>query len=248
MKLKGGKKMNLGKVLVKIRKDNKMSQEDFAEHFHVSRQTISSWENQKSYPDIETLIQISEEFNVSLDILLKGNERMVKEIDKKVKNNKKLTQILLFVLTLFILLLIVACGNFSLKKEEEKRKQVRYEKIRTTLKELGFSEPDGMGFSEIEENQVKYKVYIKMPQALEPNISASTNWSEEEAMVADYSNDRAVITYLNENRKTIYCDKDGNILNPKQNKNLTEIYKKYQTRTKEIVVRMAELSQEIYQS
>ena len=61
----------LGKKLTEIRKENKMSQEEFAELFNVSRQTVSAWENSKSYPDIETLIRISEKFNISLDILLK---------------------------------------------------------------------------------------------------------------------------------------------------------------------------------
>ena len=54
-----------------------MSQEDFAEMFHVSRQTISNWENSKSYPDLETIIKISDSFQISLDILLKEDLIMV---------------------------------------------------------------------------------------------------------------------------------------------------------------------------
>ena len=62
--------MNMGNKIQEIRKKNKMSQEEFAELFNVSRQTISSWENCKSYPDIETLIKLSDKFDISLDILL----------------------------------------------------------------------------------------------------------------------------------------------------------------------------------
>ena len=62
-----------------------MSQDDFAEIFNVTRQTISSWENSKSYPDIETLVKISDKFNISLDILLKGDIKMIKSIDEKSK-------------------------------------------------------------------------------------------------------------------------------------------------------------------
>lgn len=91
--------MNLGSKILKIRKDNKMSQEDFAEELNVTRQTISNWENGKNYPDIETLIAISDKFNISLDVLLKGEEKMVKDMDKKIKSHK--------ILIIIIILLIV---------------------------------------------------------------------------------------------------------------------------------------------
>ena len=58
-----------------------MTQEDFAKIFHVTRQTVSNWENQKSYPDLQTLVQISDEFDVSIDTLLKEDMVMVKKID-----------------------------------------------------------------------------------------------------------------------------------------------------------------------
>ena len=63
--------MELGKNIIKIRKQNNLTQDDFAEKYFVTRQTISNWENSKSYPDLETLIKISDDFNISLDILLK---------------------------------------------------------------------------------------------------------------------------------------------------------------------------------
>lgn len=80
--------MELGKRLVKIRKDNNLTQDDFAEKYYVTRQTISNWENEKSYPDLETLVKISNDFNISLDVLLKEDNRMIKDISKKQKNYK----------------------------------------------------------------------------------------------------------------------------------------------------------------
>lgn len=108
--------MSLGEKLVKIRKDNKMSQEDFAEIFNVTRQTISSWENTKSYPDIETLIKISDKFNISLDVLLKGDKNMVKNIDNNVKNNKKNKKIIIIlIITIFVLIIaFLIIWNYSL--------------------------------------------------------------------------------------------------------------------------------------
>lgn len=48
-----------------------MSQDDFANIFHVSRQTVSNWENGKSYPDVEMLVKISDYFGISVDQLIK---------------------------------------------------------------------------------------------------------------------------------------------------------------------------------
>ena len=95
--------MNLGDKILKIRKDNKMSQEQFSEMLNVTRQTVSNWENGKNYPDIETLIIISDKFNVSLDILLKGDKEMIKDINKKTKNNKALKIIIAVLIAIIVL-------------------------------------------------------------------------------------------------------------------------------------------------
>lgn len=79
--------MQLGQMIVKLRKEQGLTQETFAKKFNVTRQTVSNWENEKSYPDLHTLVKISDEFHLSLDILLKGNPTMVNDIDKKVKKH-----------------------------------------------------------------------------------------------------------------------------------------------------------------
>ena len=67
----------LGKKIIKIRKENDLTQEDFADKYSVTRQTVSSWENSKSYPDLDTLVKISDDFNISLDILLKEDKKVI---------------------------------------------------------------------------------------------------------------------------------------------------------------------------
>ena len=238
--------MNLGLKIVKIRKEHKMSQEDFAELFNVTRQTISSWENSKSYPDIETLIKISNKFNISLDILLKEDERMIKQIDEKMKENKKLKLFTWILIILVIGITTCLCVNNYIQKEQEKKDNIRYKEIMNNIKILGFSDNDGIGFSSIYEDGVTYKVYVKKPEALDPTISANTKWTEDEAIIVDYNGKRAAVTYINENKTTVYCDKSGKLLNDKQNTKNTEIYKKYQERTINIITRMVELFEEIY--
>lgn len=120
--------MNLGKRILEIRKENKLSQEEFSELFNVTRQTVSSWENSKSYPDIETLVKISDKFNISLDILLKENKDMITSIDKNVKSTKKLKITVLILIILIILLVSFFLIKNSSRKtpKEVALKQIAY--------------------------------------------------------------------------------------------------------------------------
>ena len=52
-----------------------LSQEDVAERIFVSRQTISNWETDRTYPDVQSLLLLSEIFGTSIDELVKGAHR-----------------------------------------------------------------------------------------------------------------------------------------------------------------------------
>lgn len=75
--------MELSTQIKKYRTGLKLSQEDLAEKVYVTRQTVSNWENEKSYPDIHSLLLLSSLFNVSLDQLIKGDVETMKEIINK---------------------------------------------------------------------------------------------------------------------------------------------------------------------
>lgn len=75
--------MSIGNQISNIRKEQQLTQEEFGRLFHVTRQTISNWENEKSYPDLQILVDISDRFGISLDTLLKENSKMVTAIDKE---------------------------------------------------------------------------------------------------------------------------------------------------------------------
>ena len=62
---KGGNYMELSIQIKKYRTELHLSQEELAEKVYVTRQTISNWENEKSYPDIHSLLLLSSLFNVS---------------------------------------------------------------------------------------------------------------------------------------------------------------------------------------
>lgn len=65
---------NIAKAILKVRQDNKLSQEQFAEKLGVTRQAVSRWEMGVSVPSIKTLILISEEFDILLDTILKAED------------------------------------------------------------------------------------------------------------------------------------------------------------------------------
>lgn len=71
--------MELGQQLKAHRKELGISQDELAEKIFVSRQSISNWETNKTYPDIHTLLLLAETFGVSLDELIKGDVEEMKE-------------------------------------------------------------------------------------------------------------------------------------------------------------------------
>lgn len=100
--------MEIRKKLKNARIEAGLTQEKAAEKIDVSRQTISNWENEKSYPDIISVIALSDLYSVSLDELLKGNQKMAEHLEEStnvVKSNKKLTGAILLNIILMILLI-----------------------------------------------------------------------------------------------------------------------------------------------
>ena len=67
--------MTLGEKLSKLRKENNYTQEQLSDVLGVSRQAISKWESNITYPETDKLIRVSELFNCSLDYLLKDTEQ-----------------------------------------------------------------------------------------------------------------------------------------------------------------------------
>lgn len=74
--------MDIGRKIYEIRKREGMSQSEFADKFNVTRQTVSHWENGRNYPDMGTLMRISEEYDVSFDELIKQDHDLMRTIDK----------------------------------------------------------------------------------------------------------------------------------------------------------------------
>lgn len=99
--------MNLHYNLKKSREKKKFSQNEIAEKLNLTRQTISRWENGRSFPDIDNLIKLSNLYDVSLDELLKNEKKLHKENPEYEINDKNQTYLILSVISILIPLGIV---------------------------------------------------------------------------------------------------------------------------------------------
>lgn len=92
----------IGKLIKRIRKDNNLTQKEFADKYGVTFQAVSKWENGKNIPDIELLKQISKDYNIELNGLLEG---------KYVKNNNKIRHFLIIITIMFLIVLVYLFTN-----------------------------------------------------------------------------------------------------------------------------------------
>ncbi|RXT57946.1 helix-turn-helix domain-containing protein [Lacticaseibacillus chiayiensis] len=98
--------MQFSDKLKMARQQQHYTQTQVAEQLHVSPKTISSWENARSFPDISTLVKISDFYDISLDRLLREDQTMMEHyetIDKHALRDKHIFQVTYFVNLVFIL-------------------------------------------------------------------------------------------------------------------------------------------------
>lgn len=97
--------MDIGKKIKKYREQSNISQDELALKVFVSRQTISNWETNKSYPDIKSLAMLSNIFQVSLDDFIKEDiKEMKREVDSsQIKKFNVLNMVFFFEMLIMII-------------------------------------------------------------------------------------------------------------------------------------------------
>ncbi len=123
---------SIGKTIAQARKKKKISQEQLAKYLHVSRQTISNWENDLCLPAITLIVKLCEYLSIDIEQLLIGNVENI-NIKHVITNEKKnmikkigFIALLLISIFIFILLILFLLWNYnkvsvykvSLKSEE----------------------------------------------------------------------------------------------------------------------------------
>lgn len=180
--------MEISNQIKKYRLKLGLSQEDLAQKVFVTRQTISNWENNKNYPDINSLVLLSTIFDVSLDILVKGDlEKMQEQINtkdiKRLNHDSCIFAVLLIAsvisaLPLFFYLGIVgiavwavvygAAMYYAFRLEKQKKEH----DIQTYKEILAFTE--GKRLDEIEKNrELGKRSYQKVLYACASGIIAA---------------------------------------------------------------------------
>ncbi|NLB98927.1 MAG: helix-turn-helix transcriptional regulator [Lactobacillales bacterium] len=97
--------MDLNERLKKKREERNYTQKELAELLNVSRQTISSWEVGRTYPDLDIIVKLSDLYKIPLDLLLKEDSKLVETISEKARKSERrkiLNYVLLGILSIFI--------------------------------------------------------------------------------------------------------------------------------------------------
>lgn len=95
--------MQIGAQIKKHRGELGLTQDDLARTIYVSRQTISSWETDKTYPDVQSLLLLSNLFGVTVDDLVKGDlETMSNAIDSDVTAIRRLSVVMIVFMALML--------------------------------------------------------------------------------------------------------------------------------------------------
>lgn len=94
--------MDFGAQMKKLRTSRGLTQEQVAQKLNVSRQTISSWENNRNLPDLEMVVLIARIFNISLDNLILGDPTMTNKLVKDGSEMKRTRWNLYFSLSMIV--------------------------------------------------------------------------------------------------------------------------------------------------
>lgn len=98
--------MDISNQIKTRREEMGLSQEQLAEKLYVSRQTISNWERDKTYPDIQSLLMLSILFDTSIDTLVKGDVTVMEEAVER--DRKRMGTSMLWLAVLMLALLAAA--------------------------------------------------------------------------------------------------------------------------------------------
>ena len=107
--------MELARQLRTKREERGLSQDEVAKAIFVSRQTISNWENDKTYPDMQSLLLLSHLFDTSIDDLVKGDAAMIQQTVKQDSHKMRLLSYGMVGLSVLALLFLL---GFSLAWQE----------------------------------------------------------------------------------------------------------------------------------
>lgn len=184
--------VKIGVKLKEARIQRKWTQDYVASQLQVSRSTISSWEVGRTYPDLESLVRLSDLFEISLDTLLREDNTMTKDLSKNIRKGRNLKWIIALVLIICIPISFLAGQRYKEQKitymspNIVTAASIPDELTNTEQIELSFDVPQGLkyqGYTEAIENDTLYisllanfeKGNKKQSENIEINLSEHSN-------------------------------------------------------------------------
>lgn len=109
------KTKTIGELLIEARKKKKISQDELAKYMHVTRQTVSNWENNKNIPDITIIVDLCKYLNIDLNTLVSSNNNDIINTTNLIKvENKKIKRKFLIPIIIIITIILICIGLFLL--------------------------------------------------------------------------------------------------------------------------------------
>lgn len=235
--------MEIGMKIGEIRKKQKLTQEEFAKPFHVTRQTVSNWENEKSYPDLQTLIAISDMFDVSLDEMLKEDKNMLKKIDTGIKTSRILKKLFIAICAL----VVIAIGYFGAWYYNKVNLETHFN---SQVESLNWDKDPEAPYYYMDKDSVRYRIdrlpayvplfrfdyYTKLVSA------SSVNPNEWNIIIND---GKTTISFYNGN-SPLLLDENGEITSSKPDSESLAIYERNEDKTKTVVPELWKLYNKLY--
>lgn len=186
---------NLGKAILKYRKEKCLTQEQFGDMLGVTSKAVSKWETNKGFPDISILEKISQILGVTIDDLIKGNN------NKPKSNRKIITSIALII----IVLIVVIINLLILNKNKINNKKTQKEEYPCTkianyyIKLITNSNDENYKYITISEFQKEGTYTIKLPVSITTTLEQNKRYKFTLKTKENYDNIPTDILFKNSN-------------------------------------------------
>lgn len=246
--------MNIGKAIQSIRKEKNMTQEEFGKLFHVTRQTVSNWENEKSFPDLQTLVDMSDMFDISLDKLLKENKEMVKSVSDTFKDGVRWKLFKKIAVCIVIMIVILGAAYICLWNSSKIKTEAKFNE---GIEKNSFVLEDGVYVWEAADNITFSLPNQVMPPFYDFRLDFHAKFlyaelkSEEDIIGIRWLDDTDVwldfngLKYLTDENGDFRCREDDTRLEDITG-DAAVIYKKLQEEIENILVQGTEIYRSVY--
>lgn len=238
--------MTFAEMIKQTRTEAHMTQEEYGAKFGVTRQTVSSWENERSMPDLQMLIDICNTYHISLDKLLNEDTEFVEKIDfySKIKRIGKLAVVCLGIAILVFTAVLI---GWKIRAENMNQTFVK------NAEYLGFVKENKL--YEMEKENVFYQLPNQKLPFLKKDFNVKNSYADfvlgdTEISIVLYEGETFVIELNHYRALKGKIGRNDNILVEKSTLNAKEngIYKENREKIDGILMQLLKIHRTVYTS